>query len=193
MELLFKVSEEMQPVWVERFTDAIKKNQEELDKQLPSFVALERDYQEWKAKIDKLKLLIHNDKKDLETFVQASRLKEPKAKIRAVREFKKFEIGTGKEQWKPSPVIKWEEIVPPILIELCRFIRYDEMYKELIRRKLIADSPISKRKFTVACCSKANSWTNHTGPMGDKFIGLKTWMNGEGPLPEFLNDFRHAD
>jgi type I restriction-modification system DNA methylase subunit len=76
MELVFRVSESRQPVWIERLNEAIQKNQAELDAQLPSFEAIELEYLEWKSKIDRLKSTITADKYDLDTFVQSEKAKK---------------------------------------------------------------------------------------------------------------------
>lgn len=176
MELHFKVSEERQKVWIERLQEAIQKNQKELDAQLPSFEAIEIEYLEWKGKIDGLKSTIKADSNDLETFVQASKLVKPPAKV--VEGMKKFTSGVDK--WKPSTQIRWENVITPALIKLGKFVSYRELWEFIDVEK----NRVNHKRFYVACSSKRNSWRTH-----EKKIGLIEWFDGDTIKQEYLRDF----
>jgi type I restriction-modification system DNA methylase subunit len=181
MELVFRVSESRQPVWIERLNEAIQKNQAELDAQLPSFEAIELEYLEWKSKIDRLKSTITADKYDLDTFVQSEKAKKAPVHGKIIEGTKKFRGGNG-DVWKASTWIRWEEVIRPILKKVGHFIGYKELW-ELVKVQ-IGDTSVNKRRYYVAASGKSNSWRSH-----EKKLGLIEWFDGDTIKAEFLNDF----
>jgi len=191
MDLQFNVSEERQQLWIERLNNSIIETQCKLEEKSAGFAELEQRYLSWKMEIDKLNSMLMADKADLETFVQASKVKETKPLVRVKPGIKKFSQAT-EDKWKSSGWIRWEEIIRPALKENGRFMENRELWKYLLHTKRVNDDDVTHRRFVVAFSSRSNSWKAHLGPNDIRKIGLKEWFDGEVIKQEHLKDFLNS-
>jgi hypothetical protein len=195
MQLQLLLNDDRQKLWIDRLQREITKNQAELDKELPSFLELEKDYLSWKSKVDAIKSAINNDKSDLNDLIHAQNFPENKVhKPRLVNAYTKEEVqkqvvqkmkGYDKDGLKALPNIKWASTVSHVMKEPNRFISYKELFAILAERKIIPGDSVTLRRFYVAMSTTRNHFKSH-----NKLLGLLIWFDENGvPKQEYLNNF----
>lgn len=205
MDLELSYNPKRQSLWIQRLKKSIVATQAELDKELPSFEALEEDYKKWKTKIDAWKEEIASDKEELATFEHAQKFPADKihkprlandytqepVQQQVVKRKQKF-IDAGKSEI-PLPQIRWVKIIEPALLEINKFIKRSELWKYLVRNTPVyalhgfKNDDITKTRFEIALNSKKNKWFIHHTDETDRYsgyVGLRSW-----DISKHLNDF----
>jgi len=195
MNLQVIYDDERQKVWMERLRKVITATQADLDKELPSFIALEEDYLKWKLKIDNLKRAISQDKEELRMFEHAEKfpigvIKKPRLANEYTKEPVQQQVITKKykQEFTPLPNIKWSKILPPVFKEIRRFVTNNELRDYLLAHNIMENTTKTKSRL-ITTLSDASHY-KHLWKRHNNKVGLLEWFDENGvPKAEYLKNF----
>jgi hypothetical protein len=190
MEIQIFLNDKRQEIWKERNKKEITKNQSELDKIMPTFIELERDYLSFKSKVDEIKDLIAKDNEELKEIIHAQNFPaDQKKKPFLTRSGEEVQQQVVKQKPKfkntdtvPLKNIRWAEYFIPVLKKEGRFLTQKELWAKI---EGVENTAINKSRFYAAFAFKHSKQFK----IHDKKIGLAEWFEDGIPMAKFLGDF----
>lgn len=186
---------------IEQLTTLIQVLESELNKELPSFKSLEEDYFKWKEKIDAKLEEIREEKTELDTMKNLSKLEGKKSPRKQIvnsytgetlqHQVVRQKAGYDSNGLKPLPFVSWVDPIINTLSKEERFMTIQSCYDKM---EGVEKNEISRKRFGSAASGKSKYWKTYRIPgTQHAYIGLTEWFDGDTPKAEFLRDFIGKD